>query len=67
MGYVWRIAGLRIPLPLCLFLGTAYVEERPTRPMPTRFTIKMLLRHRWLGDVFRYSGRFHLGPRTGSQ
>jgi len=23
----------------------------------------MLLRHRWFGDVFRYSGRFHLAPR----
>jgi hypothetical protein len=29
LGYVWRIAGLRIPLPLGLLLGTAYVEERP--------------------------------------
>jgi hypothetical protein len=33
--------------------------------------MKMLLRHRWFGDVFRYSGRFHLPPhpasRTGSQ
>jgi hypothetical protein len=29
LGYVWRVAGLRIALPLGLLLGTAYVEERP--------------------------------------
>jgi hypothetical protein len=28
--------------------------------------MKMLLRHRWFGDVFRYSGRFHLGARPES-
>lgn len=67
LGYVWRIAGLRIPLPLGLFMGTAYVEERPDPADADRFTMKMLLRHRWFGDVFRYGGRFHLGPRTGSQ
>jgi hypothetical protein len=48
-------------------MGTAYVEERPDPADADRFTMKMLLRHRWFGDVFRYSGRFHLGPRTGSQ
>jgi len=65
-GYIWRIAGLRIPLPLGLFMGTAYVEERPDPSSPEHFTMKMLLRHRWFGDVFRYSGHFrlgHLGPQ----
>ncbi|ADU36055.1 DUF4166 domain-containing protein [Variovorax paradoxus] len=70
-GYIWRVAGLRIPLPLGLFMGTAYVEERPDPTSPEHFTMKMLLRHRWFGDVFRYSGRFHLpsspASRTGSQ
>ncbi len=66
-GYIWRVAGLRIPLPLGLFLGTAYVEERPDPQDADRFTMKMLLRHRWFGDVFRYSGRFHLDPRLGPQ
>jgi Domain of unknown function (DUF4166) len=67
LGYVWRVAGLRVPLPLGLLLGTAYVEERPDPADADRFTMKMLLRHRWLGDVLRYSGRFSLGARTGSQ
>jgi len=58
LGYLWRVAGLRIALPLGLLLGTAYVEERPEDD--THFRMKMVLRHRWFGDVFRYSGRFHL-------
>lgn len=62
LGCIWRIAGLHIPLPLGLLLGTAYVEERPDPADADHFTMKMLLRHRWFGDVFRYSGRFHLGP-----
>jgi hypothetical protein len=32
---------------------------------PERFTMRMLLRHRWFGDVFRYSGRFYLERRSG--
>lgn len=60
LGYVWRIAGLRIALPLGLLLGTAYVEERPDPHDADHFTMRMRLRHRLFGDVFRYSGRFHL-------
>lgn len=63
LGYVWRVAGLRIPLPLGLFLGTVYVEERPDADDPDHFTMKMRLQHRWFGDVFRYSGRFLLPPQ----
>jgi hypothetical protein len=62
LGYVWRIAGLRVALPLGLLLGTAYVEERPDPSDADHFTMQMRLRHRWFGDVFRYSGRFHLAP-----
>jgi hypothetical protein len=62
-GYLWRLGRLRIPLPLDLLLGTAYVEERPDPVDPDHFTMKMLLRHRWFGDVFRYSGRFRLGSQ----
>jgi len=65
-GYVWRLAGLRIPLPLGLLMGTACVEERPDPRDAGAFTMKMVLRHRWFGDVFRYSGRFRL-PGAGPQ
>ena len=59
-GYVWRLGRLRIPLPLGLLMGTAYVEERPDPRDPDAFSMRMLLRHRWFGDVFRYSGSFRL-------
>jgi hypothetical protein len=54
---------LRLPLPLGLLLGTACVEERPDPHDADRFTMRRVLRHRWFGDVFRYSGRFRLGPQ----
>ena len=63
LGYVWRLGRLHLPLPLGLLMGTAYVEERPDPDDANRFTMKMVLRHRWFGDVFRYSGRFRLGSQ----
>ena len=66
-GYVWRLGTLHIPLPLGLFMGTARVEERPDPHSPEHFTMRMRLHHRWFGDVFRYSGRFHLPARMESQ
>jgi hypothetical protein len=62
-GYIWRVAGLRMALPLGLLLGTAYVEERPDPRDANGFTMRMRLRHRWFGDVFRYEGRFRLAPQ----
>ncbi|MFT4268438.1 MAG: DUF4166 domain-containing protein [Xenophilus sp.] len=60
-GYVWRPGrGLRMPLPLHLLLGRAYVEERPVPGDADAFTMRMHIRHPWWGDVFRYSGRFRL-------
>ena len=63
LGYVWRLGRLHLPLPLGLLMGTAYVEERPDPDDADRFTMRMVLRHRWFGDVFRYSGRFRLGSQ----
>lgn len=60
-GYVWRLGrGPRVPLPLHLLLGRAYVEERPVPGDDGAFTMQMRIRHPWWGDVFRYSGRFRL-------
>jgi len=65
-GYVWRVGGrLHVPLPLGLLMGTAYVEERPDPDDAEAFRMKMVLRHRWFGDVFRYSGRFRM-PATAT-
>lgn len=59
-GYVWRLFGWHVPVPLGLVFGSAYVEERPLDD--TRFTMKMRLAHRWWGELFYYEGEFSLSP-----
>lgn len=61
-GYVWRLFGLDVPLPVGLLLGRAYVEERPVDA--ERFSMKMHLRHPLFGEVFRYSGSFSVPADT---
>ncbi len=55
-GYLWRVFGVDIPLPLGLVLGRAYVEERPATD--DAFTMRMTLDHPLAGTLFRYDGRF---------
>ena len=57
-GYVWRMFGRNIPIPVGLFLGRAYVEERPIDE--NRFGMKMTLEHPVFGVMFRYEGEFSL-------
>lgn len=57
-GYVWRLFGFFVPVPVQLFFGNAYVEERPAGD--DRFTMKMELEHPLLGTLFRYQGAFDL-------
>ena len=68
VGYVWRLFGVDVPLPVGLLLGKAYVEERPLDG--ERFTMKMSLRHPLFGELFRYSGTFSIGadqaPSSGT-
>jgi hypothetical protein len=63
-GYVWRLVGINVPIPLGLLLGRAYIEERPVDD--ETFTMRMNLVHPLFGEIFRYSGRFTLDatPRT---
>lgn len=61
-GYLWRVTGVDLPLPAGLLLGRAIVEERPDGP--DRFTMRMVLRHRLWGEMFRYEGAFALGPAS---
>ncbi|WP_343237256.1 DUF4166 domain-containing protein [Xanthomonas sp.] len=66
-GYVWRMFGVDVPLPLGLLLGRAYIEERPVDD--ERFSMRMTLTHRLFGELFRYSGGFTLGdvePGSGA-
>ncbi len=58
-GYIWRIAGIDVPLPMGLLMGTAYVEERPVNE--DQFSMCMTLTHPLFGQLFRYDGTFELG------
>ncbi len=55
-GYVWRIFGIRIPLPLELLLGKGSAEEKALDD--TTFRMKMDIVHPWFGEVYRYGGEF---------
>lgn len=57
-GYVWRLFGRDLPLPVGLLLGTGYIEERPIDAHS--FSMRMTLKHPLFGELFRYSGRFTL-------
>jgi Domain of unknown function (DUF4166) len=59
-GYVWRLFGIDIPIPAGLLFGRTYVEERPIDA--DNFSMRMTLRHRLFGELFRYSGRFTIKP-----
>ncbi|NGN45303.1 DUF4166 domain-containing protein [Mesorhizobium sp. CGMCC 1.15528] len=58
-GYIWRLFGVDVPLPMGLVLGRAYIEERPVDA--ERFSMRMTLTHPLFGELFRYSGSFTLG------
>jgi hypothetical protein len=58
-GYIWRIFGRDIPIPVNLVFGHAYVEERPIDD--NTFSMKMILTHPIFGVLFRYEGKFLLG------
>lgn len=57
-GYVWRLFGVDIPVPIGLFFGNAHVEETPINE--NNFRMKMTIEHRLFGVMFRYEGTFNL-------
>lgn len=57
--YVWRILGVKIPIPVSLIFGRVTVEERPIDD--NTFSMKMIMEHPIFGVMFRYSGQFTLG------
>lgn len=61
-GYIWRLFGRNIPIPVGLIFGNAYVEERPVDE--NNFEMKMILEHPIFGVMFRYEGRFELQHDT---
>lgn len=58
-GYIWRLFGIDVPLPMGLLMGSAYIEERPIDD--ERFSMRMTLIHPLFGELFRYKGSFSLG------
>ena len=57
-GYIWRIAGIDIPLPLVWILGEGYAYE--TALSETQFAMYFAITHPWFGKVFGYEGKFTL-------
>ena len=57
-GYIWRLFGRDLPIPVGLLFGKAYVEERPVDE--NNFEMKMTLEHPLFGVMFRYAGAFSL-------
>lgn len=55
-GYIWRIFGLDLSVPLGLVLGMGAAEETPVSD--DVFEMWTHTRHRWFGDGLAYSGSF---------
>ena len=57
-GYVWRIFGVHIPIPLSLIIGRGEAEEVPIAD--NEFEMWAHARHPWFGNSFAYSGPFEV-------
>jgi predicted DCC family thiol-disulfide oxidoreductase YuxK len=57
-GYVWRLFGILVPLPLGLLIGAGHGEETPTSE--DGFTLAAYAAHPWFGTTFSYGGPFRL-------
>ncbi|MCD8497048.1 MAG: DUF4166 domain-containing protein [Alphaproteobacteria bacterium] len=57
-GYVLRLCGNFIPIPLALFIGKGYAEE--TAVDENTFDMVTHITHPWWGKVYEYKGRFEV-------
>lgn len=57
-GYVWRVLGYNIPMPLHWLFGKGYAEEEATGE--ASFRMKMAILHPWFGEVYAYAGNFEV-------
>ena len=57
-GYVWRVFGKLIPIPLSMILGKVYAEEKVESH--DSFSMLMQVVHPLFGTIFRYSGKFKI-------
>ena len=58
LGYIWRIAGIKIPIPTWAILGDAKIVERAVSD--SGFYIEFDMVHPLLGRTFSYSGTFSI-------
>jgi len=56
MGYVWKVLGKIIPVPLGVLLGRGYAEEEALDE--DRFRMKMNIIHPLFGKMYEYRGEF---------
>lgn len=57
-GYVWRIFGQPLSIPLELVLGKGYAEEEALTDHSFRMMMK--IRHPWFGKTYSYAGTFQI-------
>ncbi|UTW44661.1 DUF4166 domain-containing protein [bacterium SCSIO 12696] len=57
-GYVLRLFGWLMPLPLHWFMGKGYAEERAIDD--NHFEMETHIRHPWWGKVYEYKGKFEV-------
>ena len=57
-GYVWKIFGATIPVPLGLFLGRGYAEEEALNE--NSFRMEMNITHPLFGKMYEYRGVFEV-------
>jgi hypothetical protein len=56
IGYVWRVLGLNIPLPLEIFVGKGHAEEEVIDD--NTYKVTMTMSHPLFGTMYSYSGNF---------
>jgi len=61
-SYVLNIFGLFIPIPISILLGKVYAEEEAIDDIS--FKMKMLLTHKWFGNIFEYNGTFIVNEKN---
>jgi len=57
-GYVLKLLGHYIPIPLTLLIGEGNAVEKPVDD--DTFDMQVDITHPWWGKIYEYKGRFHL-------
>lgn len=57
-GYVWKLLGVKIPIPMEFLFGKGYAEETPLTD--SSFKMLMHITHPLWGKVYEYKGTFEV-------